>query len=85
MVAKIDESELFCRVCSHCGKGMNSGFMVDNGEQYFCSEPCLHTEYTAKEWLELYDDGQSESFWTEWFQEDEDQLYNKEGVLVLEK
>lgn len=54
------------RICSHCGKKMKSGYVVEGGIEYYCSDECLHKHYTEKEWLEMYNNGNSESYWTEW-------------------
>lgn len=54
------------RICSVCEKNMKDGYVIDGGAEYYCSEECLHTEITPDEWIELYDDGNSESYWTEW-------------------
>lgn len=53
-------------ICSLCGCAMQSGFVIHDGEQYFCSEDCLHEFYTEEEYLEMYDDGNGDSYWTEW-------------------
>jgi hypothetical protein len=44
----------FARQCSECKKGMNSGYIIGNGDEYYCSDECLHKEYTPAE-LELMD------------------------------
>lgn len=54
------------RLCSHCSKPMSKGYCIDNGEQYYCSDECLHEHYTEEEFEELYDDGNGDSYWTEW-------------------
>lgn len=52
------------RECSVCQLPMTSGFVVQGGEAYFCSNECL--PFTEEEWEEMYDDGNSDSYWTEW-------------------
>ena len=54
------------RTCSHCGDGMYEGYCIDNGEEYYCSDECLHKHYTEEEYLEMYDEGNGDSYWTEW-------------------
>lgn len=54
------------RSCSHCGKEMSEGYCINGGEEYYCSEECLHTKMTQEEYLELYDDGNGDSYWTTW-------------------
>ncbi len=62
--------ELHPRLCYECGKPMTSGFCIGGGAEYFCSESCLHRNYTPVEWTEMYEDGRSDCYWTEW-EEDE--------------
>lgn len=57
------------RVCTECGKKMNRGYCIDGGMEYFCSDECLHKHYTDEEYLEMYDDGNGDSYWTEWDEE----------------
>lgn len=53
------------RICENCGKHMDEGYCIGGGEAYYCSDKCLHTEYTPEEWAEMYsEDG--DSYWTEW-------------------
>lgn len=54
------------RTCSECGKSMNSGYCINNGEEYYCSDECLHKHYTDEEYDEMYDDGNGDSYYTEW-------------------
>jgi len=62
---------LFPRKCDVCGDGMNEGFCVGGGEKYFCSNKCLHTVYSKKEWKKMYSD-EGDNYYTEWEQEDID-------------
>ena len=54
------------RICSECGKEMKAGYCINNGMEYFCSDDCLHKHYSEEEYLEMYDDGNGDSYWTEW-------------------
>lgn len=54
------------RVCSECGKLMTSGFVIENGLNYYCSDECLLKNMSWSEYEELYDDGFGDSYWTEW-------------------
>jgi len=56
----------YARECDECGKGMNEGYLIDNGYKYYCSDECLHKNMTPEEWLELYNDGDGDSCWTTW-------------------
>ena len=59
------------RICSKCDKIMQTGYCIGGGEDYYCSDKCLHTEMTKEEYLDLYDDGNGDSYYTEW-EDDED-------------
>lgn len=60
------DSELECRRCSVCGNLMHEGYCVDMGAAYYCSEDCLHTEYTDEEWERECNEN-DQSYWTEWY------------------
>ena len=62
----------FMRTCSECGKKMVQGYCIDNGMEYYCSDECLHKHYTEEEYLEMYDDGNGDTYWTEWDEGDEE-------------
>ena len=67
IIKEIDLNELNnIRVCSECGKIMKSGYCIENGEEYYCSDECLHKHYTEEEYQELYDDENGDSYYTEW-------------------
>lgn len=39
------------RICNECGKHIKeSGYVVENGVEYYCSNDCLHKHYTPSEW-----------------------------------
>ena len=60
------------RTCDECGDHMTEGFVVDGGCEYYCSQECLHKHYTPEEWADMYGDGNTDSYWTEWEQEQEE-------------
>lgn len=67
IISEIDLSELECiRICSDCEKIMNAGYCINDGEEYYCSDECLHKHYTEEEYKEMYDDGNGDSYYTEW-------------------
>ena len=39
-----------CRRCSECGRRMRAGYCADMGVAYYCSDDCLHTDFTDEEW-----------------------------------
>ena len=53
------------RECSVCHEPMQTGYCIDDGEEYFCSDDCLHSCYSAKEYEELCE--QDRGYWTDWF------------------
>jgi len=65
-------------ICDECGKKMSEGFCIDAGAEYYCTEKCLHKHYTKEQWAEMYDDGNSDSYWTTW---EEDDLCEEEKQL----
>lgn len=58
------------RTCSHCGNGMREGYCIEGGQAYYCSDECLHANMTQEEYLNLYDEGNGDSYYTEWEEED---------------
>lgn len=54
--SKVDDLEdiVEIRVCDECGKLMVEGYCITGGEEYFCSDECLHKNYTPDEWLAIY-------------------------------
>lgn len=60
------EDALGERRCSHCHKIMTEGYCIESGEEYYCSDECLHEHYTDEEYLELYDEGDGDTYWTQW-------------------
>ena len=58
----MDEKKI--RFCDICGKPMKEGFCIGDGEEYYCSESCLHRVYTEEEYKEMYTEGFA--YWTEW-------------------
>ena len=78
----------FARNCTACGKGMNEGYCIGDGMEYYCSDACLHTEITHEEYMELYADGEGDSYWTDWSEdpdnfEDEDEISDSEKLTRI--
>jgi hypothetical protein len=67
------------RKCTKCNEFMTEGYCIDSGFAYYCSDECLHTVYTPEEWEELYDDGEGDSYWTQW----EDSADEVEAATLL--
>lgn len=70
------------RKCSECGDGMYDGFVISDYNAYYCTKECLHKNFSEEEYLEMYDDGDGDSYWTEWELEDTD---NEDVELKLEE
>lgn len=51
------------RVCDCCKAEMYEGYLIDDRE-YYCSDDCLHSAYTPKEYEELCEQGLG--YWTTW-------------------
>lgn len=43
------------RICNTCGEAMFMGFCIGDGDEYYCTETCLHEEYTEEQYEELYE------------------------------
>jgi hypothetical protein len=56
----------YARQCTECGKGMNEGYVIEGGDEYYCSDPCLHKHVTPEEFLELYGEGDTQTYYTDW-------------------
>lgn len=56
----------YVRICSHCGKPMAWGYCIGGGSEYYCSEKCLHQHYSEEEFLRMYDNGNSDTYYTCW-------------------
>lgn len=54
------------RCCSICGRPMTEGYCIENGVSYYCSDECLLSDITWDEYLRLYDDGNGDSYYTDW-------------------
>lgn len=65
-IIPIQEAKEKIRICSECGRVMTEGYCIENGLDYYCSDECLHKNMTQEEYLELYDDGNGDSYYTEW-------------------
>ena len=52
------------RKCDICGETMNSGYVINDGEEYYCSDDCLHGAFSEEEYEELFQEDCA--YWTEW-------------------
>lgn len=70
------------RLCNECSKYMTRGYVIENGMEYYCSEECLNKHYSEEEYLELYDDGNGDSYWTTWDDEIEVEKIFLENKII---
>lgn len=52
------------RTCTCCGNYMQSGYIIGEGDEYFCSDECLHSHYSEEEYEE--ECANDNAYWTEW-------------------
>lgn len=52
--------------CAECYKPMVQGFTLYDDAAHYCSEACLTKHISMERYLELYDDGDGDCYWTEW-------------------
>lgn len=55
------------RICDDCGDLFDEGYCIEGGFRYYCSDACLEKHMTLEEFEDLYDDGEGDSYWTEWY------------------
>jgi len=77
---------IYARQCSHCGEGLDAGYVINGGEEYYCSRDCLETTYSLSEIDDIFrqedengDPIDNDSYWTEWDVDDEEDTYDDEG------
>lgn len=57
----------YLRRCSICGKFMDEGYYCQGDGKYYCSDECLHHDYTDEEYKAQYSEDDPDCcFWTEW-------------------
>ena len=57
------------RHCYECGtENMASGYVIRDGEEYYCSEECLRCNYSKNAYEEMHKDGMA--YWTQWDEEE---------------
>ena len=54
------------RLCSQCKSTMQEGFYFESDGTQYCSEQCLTKVIPWKEYLQTYDDGNGDAYWTRW-------------------
>lgn len=56
------------RLCGECKTIMIEGYVIHDGDAYYCSDECLYKNWTIKEWEEVTKDDDSSCYWTEWLE-----------------
>ena len=57
----------YARRCTCCENPMNQGFVVNNGDEYYCGDECLTKHYTLAEWAEMTQEiDNGEHYFTVW-------------------
>lgn len=51
------------RECSECHDIITEGYLIYDGEEYYCCDECLYKHYSQKEYELMYEQGYS--YWTE--------------------
>jgi hypothetical protein len=75
VVKEVVKGDKYARKCSCCGNGMNDGYVINGGEEHYCTYECLNKVYTTEEWVSMADDDDSDdgvNYWTEWDSVDND-------------
>lgn len=54
------------RLCSECKRPMREGFYFESDGTQYCSEKCLTSVVSWETYLEIYDDGNGDAYWTSW-------------------
>lgn len=51
--------------CSDCGTIMDEGYVLYDGEAYYCSDSCLYEHFSEDDYEEAFQ--QAEACWMEWY------------------
>lgn len=57
-----DTSEF--RKCSVCNCSMSSGYVIQDGEDYYCTDDCLTKVMSFEEYTDMYSN--DDAYWTQW-------------------
>ena len=61
----LEVKDVIYRQCKICGEiNFEQGFVVEDGLYYYCSEECLHHDFTDDEWEKAYNEDWG--YWTQW-------------------
>jgi hypothetical protein len=68
LVEKLEEHGIELRICTECDNVMASGYIIGGGDDYYCSDSCLENNMTREEFNELYGDGDTDTYHTDWWE-----------------
>lgn len=68
----------YARKCTACDAGMNEGYCIESGMEYYCSDACLYLNMTPAEYLELHADGEGDSYWTDWSEDPDEYMVDED-------
>lgn len=60
----VQENGNMSRICDCCETEMQSGYVIADGLEYYCSYDCLSRAYSDEGYDQLCQDGLA--YWTEW-------------------
>lgn len=84
VIEEVVKGDKYARKCTCCGKGMNEGYVIGGGDEYYCTYECLNKVYTTEEWVLMADDDDSDdgfNYWTEWDDGEDCQYQIINGIL----
>lgn len=84
VIEEVVKGDKYARKCTCCGKGMNEGYVIGSGDEYYCTNECLNQVYTPEEWLSMADDDDGDfgyNYWTEWDDGEDCQYQIINGIL----
>jgi len=84
VIKEVVQGDKYARKCDKCGNGMNEGYCIYEGEEYYCNDICLHSVYSKSVWEGMYnaeDIGNSPSYWTQWEDIEDYQYQIINGIL----
>jgi hypothetical protein len=84
VIEEVVKGDKYARKCDKCGQGMNEGYCIYEGEEYYCSDECLHSVYSKSVWEGMYnaeDIDNSPSYWTQWEDKEDYQYQIINGIL----
>ena len=60
---KLSDLGIEVRICTNCGKLMFDGYVVNDGDEYYCSDTCFDEEIGMENLYKMYED--EEAYYTQ--------------------